>query len=47
VQADFDALPFAEAQFDLVVFNRSRTTPPSAVPLERAHRLLVAEARSS
>jgi SAM-dependent methyltransferase len=48
VQADFDALPFAEAQFDLVVFNRSlHYAADTSATLERAHRLLVAEARSS
>jgi len=41
VQADFDALPFAEAQFDLVVFNRSlHYAADTAATLERAHRLL-------
>jgi SAM-dependent methyltransferase len=41
VQADFDALPFAPAQFDLVVFNGSlHYAPDMAVTLERAHRML-------
>jgi SAM-dependent methyltransferase len=42
VQADFDALPFAPGQFDLVVFNRSlHYSADTAATLERAHRLLV------
>jgi len=41
VQADFDALPFAPAQFDLVVFNGSlHYAPDMAETLERAHRML-------
>ena len=41
VQADFDALPFAPAQFDLVVFNGSlHYSPDMAGTLERAHRML-------
>jgi SAM-dependent methyltransferase len=41
VQADFDALPFAPAQFDLVVFNGSlHYAPEMAATLERAHRML-------
>jgi SAM-dependent methyltransferase len=41
VQADFDALPFAPAQFDLVVFNGSlHYAPDMAATLERAHRML-------
>jgi SAM-dependent methyltransferase len=41
VQADFDALPFAPGQFDLVVFNGSlHYAPDMAVTLERAHRML-------
>jgi SAM-dependent methyltransferase len=41
VQADFDALPFAAAQFDLVVFNGSlHYAPDMTATLERAHRLL-------
>jgi len=41
VQADFDALPFAPGQFDLVVFNGSlHYTPDIATTLERAHRML-------
>jgi len=41
VQADFDALPFAPAQFDLVVFNGSlHYSPDTAATLERAHRML-------
>jgi SAM-dependent methyltransferase len=38
VQADFDALPFAPGQFDLVVFNGSlHYAPDAAATLERAH----------
>ena len=41
VQADFDALPFAPGQFDLVIFNGSlHYAPDSAATLERAHRML-------
>jgi SAM-dependent methyltransferase len=41
VQADFDALPFAPGQFDLVVFNGSlHYAPDMAGTLERAHRML-------
>jgi SAM-dependent methyltransferase len=41
VQADFDALPFAPGQFDLVVFNGSlHYAPDTAATLERAHRML-------
>ena len=41
VQADFDALPFAPGQFDLVVFNGSlHYSPDMAATLERAHRML-------
>jgi SAM-dependent methyltransferase len=41
VQADFDALPFAPAQFDLVVFNGSlHYAADTAGTLERAHRML-------
>jgi SAM-dependent methyltransferase len=41
VQADFDALPFAPAQFDLVVFNGSlHYAADMAGTLERAHRML-------
>ena len=41
VQADFDALPFAAGQFDLIVFNRSlHYAADTAATLERAHRLL-------
>ena len=41
VQADFDALPFAPDQFDLVVFNRSlHYAADTAATLERAHRVL-------
>jgi SAM-dependent methyltransferase len=41
VQADFDALPFAPGQFDLVVFNGSlHYAPDMAATLERAHRML-------
>ncbi|HJZ78384.1 MAG TPA: class I SAM-dependent methyltransferase [Vicinamibacterales bacterium] len=41
VQADFDALPFAPAQFDLVVFNGSlHYAPDLSTTLERAHRML-------
>ena len=39
VQADFDALPFAPGQFDLVVFNGSlHYAADTAATLERAHR---------
>ena len=41
VQADFDALPFAPEQFDLVVFNGSlHYAADTAATLERAHRVL-------
>jgi len=41
VQADFDALPFAPGQFDLVVFNGSlHYAADIAATLERAHRAL-------
>jgi SAM-dependent methyltransferase len=41
VQADFDALPFALGQFDLVVFNGSlHYAADTAATLERAHRVL-------
>ena len=41
VQADFDALPFAPAQFDLVVFNGSlHYAADTGATLERAHRVL-------
>jgi len=41
VQADFDALPFAPSQFDLVVFNGSlHYAADAAATLERAHSLL-------
>ena len=41
VQADFDALPFAPAQFDLVVFNGSlHYAADTAATLERAYRVL-------
>jgi SAM-dependent methyltransferase len=41
VQADFDALPFARGQFDLVVFNGSlHYAADTAATLERAHRML-------
>lgn len=41
VQADFDALPFAPGQFDLVIFNGSlHYAPDTAATLERAHRML-------
>jgi SAM-dependent methyltransferase len=41
VQADFDALPFAPGQFDLVVFNGSlHYAADTAATLERAHRAL-------
>jgi SAM-dependent methyltransferase len=41
VQADFDALPFAGGQFDLVVFNGSlHYAADTAATLERAHRML-------
>ncbi len=41
VQADFDALPFAPGQFDLVVFNGSlHYAADIAATLERAHRVL-------
>jgi SAM-dependent methyltransferase len=43
VQADFDALPFAAAQFDLVVFNGSLHYAADAErTLARAHRMLAA-----
>jgi SAM-dependent methyltransferase len=43
VQADFDALPFAPGQFDLVVFNGSlHYSPNVAASLARAHRMLAA-----
>ena len=41
VQADFDALPFAAGQFDLVVFNGSlHYAQDTAATLERAHHML-------
>lgn len=41
VQADFDALPFAPKQFDLVVFNGSlHYAPDPAATLARARRML-------
>jgi SAM-dependent methyltransferase len=41
VQADFDALPFAPGQFDLVVFNGSlHYAADAGATLERAHRQL-------
>ncbi len=41
VQADFDALPFAPGQFDLVVFNGSlHYAFDTEATLERAHRML-------
>lgn len=41
VQADFNAVPFAAGQFDLVVFNGSLHYAPDAeATLARAHRLL-------
>jgi SAM-dependent methyltransferase len=41
VQADFDALPFALGQFDLIVFNRSlHYAADTVATLERAHRML-------
>ena len=41
VQADFDALPFAPKQFDLVVFNGSlHYAPDAAATLARARRML-------
>jgi SAM-dependent methyltransferase len=41
VQADFDALPFAPGQFDLVVFNGSlHYAADMAATLEHAHRML-------
>jgi len=41
VQADFDALPFAPGQFNLVVFNGSlHYSPNVAASLARAHRML-------
>ena len=41
VQADFDALPFAPGQFDLVVFNGSlHYAADTVATLERAHRVL-------
>ena len=43
VQADFDALPFAPGQFDLVIFNGSlHYASDTAATLERAHRMLAA-----
>jgi len=43
VQADFDALPFAPAQFDLVVFNGSlHYAHDAAATLAGAHRMLAA-----
>lgn len=43
VHADFDALPLAPGQFDLVVFNGSlHYAPDPAATLARAHRLLAA-----
>jgi SAM-dependent methyltransferase len=43
VQADFDALPFAPKQFDLVVFNGSlHYAPNAAATLARARRMLTA-----
>ena len=44
VQADFDALPFAPGQFDLVVFNGSlHYAADTAATLEQAHRMLAPE----
>jgi SAM-dependent methyltransferase len=44
VQADFDALPFADAQFDLVVFNGSlHYAADIAATLANAHRVLAAD----
>jgi SAM-dependent methyltransferase len=44
VQADFDALPFAPRQFDLVVFNGSlHYAPDPASTLAAAHRMLAPE----
>jgi SAM-dependent methyltransferase len=41
VEADFDALPFAPGQFDVVVFNGSlHYAPDVSATLERAHRML-------
>jgi SAM-dependent methyltransferase len=41
VQADFDALPFAPGQFDLVIFNGSlHYAADTSATLERAHRML-------
>lgn len=41
VQADFDALPFAPGQFDLVIFNGSlHYAPDTEATLARAHRML-------
>jgi SAM-dependent methyltransferase len=41
VQADFDALPFVQGQFDLVVFNGSlHYAPDTDATLERANRML-------
>jgi SAM-dependent methyltransferase len=41
VQADFDALPFAPGQFDLVVFNGSlHYAADTSATLEHAHRML-------
>jgi SAM-dependent methyltransferase len=41
VRADFDALPFADGQFDVVVFNGSlHYAPDAAVSLTSAHRML-------
>jgi SAM-dependent methyltransferase len=43
VQADFNALPFAPKQFDLVVFNGSlHYAPDAATTIEGAHRMLAA-----
>jgi SAM-dependent methyltransferase len=44
VQADFDALPFAPGQFDLVVFNGSlHYATDAATTLARARRMLTAD----
>ena len=41
VQADFDALPFAPRQFDLVIFNGSlHYSPDAAATLRRVERML-------
>ncbi len=41
VEADFDALPFAPGQFDVVVFNGSlHYSPDVTATLEHAHRML-------